>query len=255
MRKVLVIGIGAGNPDHLTMQAVRAMAGVDVFFIPDKGAEKGSLRQVREDICARVIPHSAWRSVGFSIPARPKVQDGYRTIVDDWHEAICDSYVRLIETELAEGQCGAFLVWGDPSLYDSTLRILDRVLARGVAVTYDVIPGITSVQALTAAHRIPLNRIGEPVLVTTGRKLGQGTQHDTVVMLDDGQALQRAAADPALRESYIYWGACLGTGQEMLVQGRLCDVAARIEAARQAVRTTNGWVMDVFLLRPRTEGG
>ena len=69
----------------------------------------------------------------------------------------------MIREELADGQHGAFLVWGDPSLYDSTLRIVDQVAAmKTVAFELDVIPGITSVQALAARHKIALNRIGGP---------------------------------------------------------------------------------------------
>ena len=55
MRKILLIGIGAGNPDYLTIQAVDALNRVDVFFVPDKGAEKAALRRLREEICQRFI--------------------------------------------------------------------------------------------------------------------------------------------------------------------------------------------------------
>jgi precorrin-6A synthase len=54
-------------------------------------------------------------------------------------------YERLIRDELGDDESGAFLVWGDPSLYDSMLRIIDQVLARGaVAFAYEVIPGIAA---------------------------------------------------------------------------------------------------------------
>ena len=93
----------------------------------------------------------------------------------------------MIREELADGQHGAFLVWGDPSLYDSTLRILDQVAAmKTVAFDLDVIPGITSVQALAARHRIALNRIGEPIQITTGRQLAKGMTADNVVVMLDG---------------------------------------------------------------------
>ena len=45
--------------------------------------------------------------------------------------------------------------------------------AKGFAFDYDVIPGISSVQALAAKHRIPLNRIGEAGIVTPARKLAE----------------------------------------------------------------------------------
>jgi precorrin-6B methylase 1 len=81
----------------------------------------------------------------------------------------------LIGEELGEDECGAFLVWGDPSLYDSTLRIIDQIIARGtVAFECEVIPGISAIQALAARHRITLNRIGRSIHITTGRKIAEG---------------------------------------------------------------------------------
>ena len=68
MRKLLVIGIGVGDPDHMTMQAIKALNQVDVFFIPDKGAEKAALRDLRTTICQRFIERADYRSVDVDIP-------------------------------------------------------------------------------------------------------------------------------------------------------------------------------------------
>ena len=35
--------------------------------------------------------------------------------------------------EIGEGECGAFLVWGDPTLYDSTLRIIEKIHSKGAS--------------------------------------------------------------------------------------------------------------------------
>ena len=70
MRKILVIGIGAGNPDYLTIQAIDALNRADVFFIPDKGAEKAALRELRTAICERFIKRATYRTVGFTMPKR-----------------------------------------------------------------------------------------------------------------------------------------------------------------------------------------
>ena len=51
MKKVLVIGIGVGDPDQLTVQAVQALNRTDVFFVMDKGPAKTKLRALREEIC------------------------------------------------------------------------------------------------------------------------------------------------------------------------------------------------------------
>ena len=59
MKKLLVIGIGAGNPDYITMQAVKALNKVDVFFLMDKGQSKDKLIDLRREICERYITDRA----------------------------------------------------------------------------------------------------------------------------------------------------------------------------------------------------
>src|SRR6185503_4924557 len=112
---------------------------------------------------------------------------------------------------------------------DSTLRIMERL-----DVDVEVIPGITAVQVLAARHGIAINRIGEPVLVTTGRKAMAGLPEgvDSVVMLDGDQAFAHVPGDYD-----IFWGAYLGTKDEILVSGRLSDVKDEIERKRAAART------------------
>ncbi|TIW66348.1 MAG: precorrin-6A synthase (deacetylating), partial [Mesorhizobium sp.] len=124
MRKLLVIGIGAGNPEHMTVQAISGLNRADVLFIPDKGAKKTDLAELRRQICDRFVTNPKSRRVEFDVPVRAEPSPSYRATVDDWHEAIAEIYEGLIRDELAEDGCGAFLIWGDPSLYDSALRIL-----------------------------------------------------------------------------------------------------------------------------------
>jgi len=248
--RILVIGIGAGDPDYVTVQAIRALNQVDVFFVNDKGDDKAALVRVRRDICERYITNRAYRFVEVRDPERDPAAPSYRGAVESWHARRAEVYEALIQAELADPDaCGAFLVWGDPSLYDSTLRILDRILARGVTTfEYEVIPGITSVQALAARHRIPLNDIGGSIRVTTGRRLAADGFPDgaerVVVMLDGSCAFTQLDGDVE-----IFWGANLGTDQEALVAGRVGEVTSRIREARERVRRASGWVMDTYLLR------
>jgi precorrin-6A synthase len=244
MRKILIIGIGAGNPDYLTVQAIDALNRVDVFFIPDKGTEKAALRVLREDILARFVKEAGYTSVGVEIPARRAAGDDYRGSVDDWHAALMSNYERLFSEHLPAGKVGGFLVWGDPTLYDSTLRIMEML-----DVEVEVIPGITAIQALAARHKIAINRIGEPVLITTGRKAMGGLPDgiDSVVMLDGDQAFAHVPGDYD-----IFWGAYLGTKDEILISGKLADVKDEIEQTRAKARAAHGWIMDTYLLRRRT---
>ncbi len=248
MRKILIIGIGAGNPDYLTIQAIDALNKVDVFFIPDKGAEKAALRDLRTGICARFIKEKAYRFVEMAVPQRAENFSDYKANVAEWHADIEANYARLLREELGEDECAGFLVWGDPSIYDSTLRIIETIHAKAeFAFEYEVIPGIGAIQALATRHRVPLNRIGESILITTGRKLAAGYPEDAdsvIVMLDGEQAFKKLAAD-----FQIYWGAYLGTDSEVLVSGRLSEVADEIAAIRAEQRQRNGWIMDSYLIR------
>jgi precorrin-6A synthase len=249
MRNILIIGIGAGNPEHLTLEAIAALNRADVLFIPDKGEEKAALRRLREEICARFIERP-YRSVAVPIPQRAMAGDDYRGVVDDWHQRIADSYRELFTRELPAGETGALLVWGDPAVYDSTLRIMERVAASGLPLDWQVYPGISSVQVLAARHRIPLNSIGGPILITTGRRLAGGfpaDQDSVVVMLDGEQAFGKI--DPAGID--IVWGAYLGTADELLIAGPLAEVASQIAHVRAQARERHGWIMDTYLLRRR----
>jgi precorrin-6A synthase len=252
MRKIFIIGIGAGNPDYITVQAINALNEVDVFFVMDKGREKEDLLRLRKDICERHVKNRSYRTVEARDPERDRTSPAYEAAVKAWHQQRAALYERLIRDELGDDECGAFLVWGDPSLYDSTLRIVDQVLARGaVAFEYNVIPGISSVQALAARHRITLNRIGKSVHVTTGRKLSEGLPGDVddVVVMLDGECAFRKIRDPGID---IYWGAYLGTEDEILVSGKLSDRMDDIERLRSEAKRRKGWIMDTYLLRKTT---
>ena len=251
MRKLHIIGIGAGDPDHLTIQAIAALNELRIVFVPDKGAEKEDLRLLRLHICERFITGRPPRIVDFVVPRRDDAPE-YRQGVDAWHAALARAYERLLNEHLAEGEWGGFLVWGDPAFYDSTLRIIERVRAGGLALHYDVIPGISSIQALAARHRIALNRIGESVAIMPARRLAEGFPEgidDIVVVLDGGRGYRHVAGE----DPDIFWGAYIGTRDECLVAGRLSEVTAEIEAIRDARRVEKGWVMDTYLLRRRTE--
>jgi len=248
MRKVWIIGIGTGNPDHVTVQAVEALNRVDVFFVADKGSEKSDLAALREAICARFIRKPAWRIERFEDPRRAE-GGPYRAAVDAWHAERERLYERLFFGQLADGEHGAFLAWGDPTLYDSTLRIVESIRARrGAELDCEVIPGVSSVHVLAARHRVAQNRIGESILITTGRKLRDGFPRDAdsvFVLLDGEQAFRYCAAE----ELDIYWGAYLGSPEEILVSGRLADVADEIVRIRAEARSARGWIMDAYLLR------
>jgi precorrin-6A synthase len=241
MRKIRVIGIGAGHPEQITVQAIKAINCADVLFITDKGSDKDDLAGFRREIIERYAPDRKFRIVQVPDPARDRNPGNYQAAVQTWHEQRAALYESLFKEHLHPNDTGAFLVWGDPSLYDSTIRILETL-----NVEFDVIPGITAIQALTASHRIALNQIGAPVHITTGRLLAANPPTaDTVVMLD-GECAFNTVND---EETEIYWGAYLGTPDEILLKGKVKNLAPTIQQTRETQRQRKGWIMDTYLLR------
>ena len=227
-----LIGIGTGNPDHITLAGVRALQTAEIILIPRKGDEKRDLADLRREICARVLGDGA-RIVEFDLPERDDSGD-YMADVNDWHDAVAAAWQAALAAQTLPPASAALLIWGDPSLYDSSLRIAARLDPQP---EIRVIPGISALQALTAAHRIPLNEVGAPVLITTGRRLREAGWPQGVptlaVMLDGTCAFQ--AIDP--EGITIWWGAYLGMDREILRAGPLAEVSADIAATRKISRS------------------
>lgn len=248
--RLSVIGIGPGDPAQVTVEAIEAMNTVEVFFVVTKGADKQELVDLRLEILRRYVRDPArYRTVEIADPERNRTPADYQATVAAWRAARADAWEAALREHLGDGVHGAFLVWGDPALYDSTLDVLADVHARGeVAFDQHVIPGISSVQILAARHGIALNRIGGAIEITPARRLADGLPagaEDVVVMLDAGTTFT------AITESgvHIYWGAYLGSPDEMLIDGPLDQVAGEIERVRTEAKARKGWMFDTYLLR------
>ncbi|MDO6726331.1 precorrin-6A synthase (deacetylating) [Cognatishimia sp. 1_MG-2023] len=248
MIKLSLVGIGSGNPDHLTLQAIKTLEAADVILLPRKGDEKTELADLRRGIVAEVLQTTP-KVVEFDYPIRDADSPKYLDGVNVWHDALAQIWSRLIADHAGPDAHVALMVWGDPSLYDSTLRIADRLLANGLEAAVEVVPGITSLQMLTAAHAIPLNALGAPVMITTGRQLrdhGWPVGVDTVAVMLDGLCSFQHVMD---QDTQIWWGAYVGMPQQILRAGALADVCDDIIETRAKARDQNGWVMDIYLLK------
>ena len=157
-RRLNVIGIGAGSASFVTAETAAAIADTDVFVVIDKGADKADLQVVRREILRRFAGSKPFRVVVIGDAERDD-RLPYSEAVARWHAARVVAFERVLADEVADSEVSGILVWGDPSLYDSTLRIVDQVNDGGrVRVDHTVFPGISSVQVLTARHRIRAGR-------------------------------------------------------------------------------------------------
>ena len=255
-RQVKVIGIGAGSPGHLTQEAITALRSVDVFLVADKGAAKDELVSMRRALCAQFIDGTEgedYRFVTVTDPVRgpdaERDDTAYRSGVADWHAARADRYADVI-ADLPDDAVVGFLVWGDPAFYDSTIRVVDAIGER-LPIDTHVVPGISAFQALAAAHGIVLHAVGQPVHITTGRRLAAewSPALGSVVVMLDGHLACQALVEQA-PDLVIHWGAYLGLPQQTLRSGRLADVIDDLIALRAELRAEHGWIMDVYLLSP-----
>ncbi len=250
MIQLSLVGIGSGNPEHLTLQAIRVLESADVILLPRKGDAKTELADLRRMIATDILKTDP-KIVEFDYPVRDASTPKYLDGVNTWHDALAAIWGGLITEHAPQDGHVALMVWGDPSLYDSTLRIADRLLAQDFEIAVNVVPGITSLQMLTAAHAIPLNSLGAPVMITTGRKLrdyGWPAGVDTIAVMLDGensfQSLEAQGFD-------IWWGAYVGMPDQMLLAGPLDEMAETIIETRAKARTAHGWIMDIYLIRKR----
>lgn len=235
--KVLIAGVGMGL-QHVTGEVAEALAGADYVIAAAKGPDDGLLAARRV-----IADHFGLDLVAVTDPERDRRDPAdYPGAVKVWHEARVAAYEQVLRDR--EGTA-AFLVWGDPSLYDSTIRIVEQLTSR-MPLEYEVLPGISAPQLLAARHKMVLHPVGAPVHVTTARRLREAIdagQSNIAVMLSASLELS------GLDDWTIWWGANLGTSSEELVRGRVAEVLPAIEDARSRAKESAGWVMDVYLLR------
>lgn len=235
--RVRVLGIGMG-PQHITSETAAALRSSDYVIAAEKRGDDPLLAVRRAIADAHGVEVVA-------VPDPERDRQGaadYGRAVQDWHEARAAAYEQVLRER---GGTAAFLVWGDPALYDSTLRIVEQLATR-LRIDYDVLPGISAPQLLAARHRIVLHPVGQPLHVTTARRLHADIaagQTNVCVLLTG--SLELAGLD----DWSLWWGANLGTGAEELIAGRVAEVIDDVRQARLRAKKTAGWVMDAYLLR------
>lgn len=237
-----LIGIGTGSPKHVTLEGLEAIREASVILVPNKGSGKEDLAELRHQI----IHHAGFAGeiLNVDYPVRD-AELPYLERVERWHDQIAQCWQQSLERAKSTGPV-ALLVWGDPSLYDSTIRIANRLKPRP---RLRVIPGITAIQALTAAHGIPLNSLAGAVHITTGRRLrecGWPDGTDTIVVMLDGEASFAGVDDSGI---YIWWGAYLGSADEITLKGDLAEIGPEIMRVRREARSARGWLMDTYLMK------
>lgn len=146
--KLWGVGIGPGDPELLTLKAVRILRQADVIMLPDsKGPEKTALNIVRAYLEGKALLFADM----------PMVRD--KAVMDKAHEQAAGRICALLD----QGRQVAFVTLGDPSIYSTYMYLHEKVLQRGYAV--EVVPGVPSFCAAAARLNRSLCQGREPLLV------------------------------------------------------------------------------------------
>lgn len=142
------LGVGPGDPELLTVKAVRLLREADVIAVPDKGSgEKTALRIVRDYIGDKpVLPCGT-----------PMIRD--QEALDAAHEAIADRLCALLN----QGKTVAFITLGDPTVYSTYMYVHRRVVDRGYPA--ELVPGVPSFCAAAARLGTSLCERSERLMV------------------------------------------------------------------------------------------
>ncbi|ADU46724.1 GNAT family N-acetyltransferase [Intrasporangium calvum] len=245
-QRIHLVGIGLGDRAHLTGAGVAALDTLDVFVVLEPGAAAQ-----RELLAAVLTDPGAHR---FIEPTAHPSEPGSVGSPAAYGVGSVSERVTAIVRELGElappAATVGLLVPGVPALeaaaHELATALADR-LGIGVAIT----PGVGAAQLLAARHGITLGRDGTGVHAISGQHLVDTYQPhdgDAVVVADaELRCLELAELYPDLE---VFWGAHLDRDDEVLVSGRLGDLAATLTAARRRAEDASGWLLDAYVVRP-----
>ncbi len=248
-RKVLIVGIGAGNPDFVTVQAVNVRGHVTLFFIPH-GAGRGPGRRMndparlRAEIIELYVRNRPFRTTSYKEPLN---KGGGAEPVGELRHA------GLSFEELDASECGAFLVRSGFSLIETVGRVVQRLRSSGdFELDYEVIPGNSGIQVLTTAHKVALCNVGRSILTATGRSLAGGFPNnaDSIVFMQPAAP----AADTVSGHNDVHWTLYAGMPDDMLVSGRLREIVGGLEQVRNAALDGKGWIVEAMLRQKGAHG-
>ena len=146
------VGVGPGDPDMLTIKAVKTINMADVIACPAKDSKPGIAFQIAKQACPSV---SEKEVMVMSFPM--KMGD-----LSKAHQEVAEQ----ITDKLKLGKNVAFLTLGDPEFYSTFFYIADII--KGQRFDIELVNGITSFSAVGASLKIPLALGREPVMITSG---------------------------------------------------------------------------------------
>ena len=239
--RLVGIGVGPGDPELVTLKAVRELSQADVVLVPATEESAGGPGRA-ETIVQQVCPTARIVRVPFSMADRSGVSSRRKQAWLDSAEAAVRAF-----TDGARGVVLATI--GDPSVFSTFSYLADHVRERVPGVVVDLVPGITAMQALAARSGTPLVE-GTETLALVPATAGLDTVSaiadsvDTIVIYKGGRRLPEVVDLLRRRGRQAVLGVQLGMEDEQLLtlddltDGQQAPYLSTVLAP--ATRTTTG---------------
>ncbi|MCX7913014.1 MAG: precorrin-2 C(20)-methyltransferase [Thermodesulfovibrionales bacterium] len=152
------IGVGPGEPELLTLKAVRIIREVPCLCVP-KGKEEGT--SLALDIVSKVLSLEGKEIVEAYFPMKKtKSSEHYETLDTRWNTT-----VEEIVTRLKRGIDIAFLTIGDPTIYSTFFYLHDRLLELNPQQRIIIVPGVSSINACASRIATSLGLADEKIAI------------------------------------------------------------------------------------------
>ncbi|MCF0120256.1 MAG: precorrin-2 C(20)-methyltransferase [Oscillospiraceae bacterium] len=158
--KLYGVGVGPGDPELMTLKAVRVLKQCPIIGIPNKSVEVCTAWQ----IAIQAVPEMADKKL-IAVPV-PMTKDRAKL------DAAYDAGSAEIAAALEAGEDVAFLNLGDPTLYGSYMEVHKRIAARGFDI--EIISAVPSICAVAAALGEPLGEREEAIHILPGNYGAEG---------------------------------------------------------------------------------
>ena len=218
--RLYAVGVGPGDPGLVTLAAAHVLASADVVaFHAGTGRSSNAYAVVADLLPEDVVAEELRYPVTTGVTEHP---GGYYGAMEDFY-AECAA---RLEGHLERGRTVALVALGDPLFYGSPMYVLDRLSPRWPT---QVVPGITSVSAATAAAREALCRHEDTLTVLSGtlpvpelaRRLADT---DAAVVMKLGrtfEGVREALRQAGVLERAVYVERASGDGERVLPAGEV----------------------------------
>lgn len=172
-----VIGVGPGDPELMTLKAMRLLERCPVWFAPAGSAGGESVALA---IASAVVATAGKEIITHYFPMK-KIRRGKTP--DQEVQRAWDAACALILDRLREGRDVVFPTLGDPAIYSTGFYICETLLAAEPGLAIEIIPGVSSIGASAAAAGAPLC-LGDDRLVVLPATFENGELRETLEKFD-----------------------------------------------------------------------